>query len=816
MAGLIEKILAFWGYEKREAQSAKSMAESVLALLAQGDPVPPKAGRSSEEDFETGNAAMGTFMQDTAGLNPVVPFETLEFLTKVALINPDLNHATTNLINLANNGHSLALDAASDAIIEKAHERLNERAQNLYPRSAGIDGLINHYIAQIAITGAISSEDVVSKKRDGVERVAMVPTQRIRFKYLDGEYKPFQLLRDGKLIELNEQTYSYYAFRTAQNSPYAIPLYLAAVENILAQRDMQTNLNFIMRKFGLLGLVALTLKAQPKKPAESDGEHSARKERYLAQVLTALQKNFLQGLMVKFEDQTLEHHNITGEASGSKDVWDLNEQQIASGMGIDPMIIGRVFSTTETFANVTYMFSIRQANNIRRLVKRRIEKTYRLDLRLQGLELDDLSLQFEENPARDPQSESIAVQRKQRGIIEKVKVGVISPDDGAQELGYENWFDVKRLDVESGLVEGPDLQRREPPKRFLWNAGLQRYRFVRPRVFLAEDRGSQIVDRKSLAAESTVRKVLEDWSAKYLKAIAPFLGASAEEAGEVLAGFVRRSQRSDFVDEKDFAEQAFGVITSIYVDAFRSTEAQNALRDSVKVIYEYYRLEDTSAFEKVPKVTFTLDKIDTRTLNFVRGLDRHYLSKFIFNADTERQVLDWLRQQWIENGEGLFGRTSREAIRTFQALAVDTLEPLSEYQAQRIINTSVQRMRTWAQIGQLDEAEFSWAKVYNPEPEAEICQAMNGRLIPIGEARKAVDELSKLTPEQYQKRLQPITAEDIGRVGIRAATRQGIAFPPYHPNCKTRLLATTEKGNESLGQRAERMAFHRNGFAKVD
>lgn len=808
MAGLIEKILAFWGYEKREAQSAKSMAESVLALLAQGDPVPPKAGRSSEEDFETGNAAMGTFMQDTAGLNPVVPFETLEFLTKVALINPDLNHATTNLINLANNGHSLVLDAASDAIIAKAHARLNERAQNLYPRCAGIDGLINHYLAQIAVTGAISSEDMVSKNRDGVERVVIVPTQRIRFKYLNGEYKPHQLLRDGKLIELNEQTYSYFAFRTAQNSPYAIPLYLAAVENILAQRDMQTNLNFIMRKFGLLGLVALTLKAQPKKPAESEGEHSARKERYLAQVLTALQKNFLQGLMVKFEDQTLEHHNITGEARGSKDVWDLNEQQIASGMGVDPTIIGRNYTSTETFANVTYMFLIRQANNIRMLAKRRMEKTYRLDLRLQGLQVDDLSLQFNENPARDPLAEAQARETRERAIFAKVNAGVIDPDTAAQELGYENWFDPSRLAVSSN--QSSVVSNR---KAFAWNAGLQRYSFIRPRVFLSEDRRSKIGDRKSLAAESTVRKILEEWSEKYLKAIAPYIGASVEQAAEVLAGFVRRSSFSDFKDENDFAEQAFGVITSIYVDAFRSTESQNALRESVKKIYEYYRLEDTSAFEKVPKVTFTLDTIDTRTLKFVRGLDRHYLSKYIFNADTERQVLDWLRQQWIENGEGLFGRTSREAIRTFQALAVDTLEPLSEYQAQRIINTSVQRMRTWAQIGQMAEAEFAWAKVYNPEPEAEICQAMNGRLIPIGEARKAVDELSKLTPEQYQKRLQPITDEDIGRVGIRAATQQGIAFPPYHPNCKTRLLATTEKGDESLGRG---MKFQRNGKLHIE
>jgi len=678
LTGWLEKLLARFGFFRQPAG-----LETVLAELANGNSVPPKAGRTSVQDFG-GPAGMVNFLQEVSGLNPVVPFETCEFISNIAIINPDLNHVTINLVNLANNGHSLALDAASENIIAAAHDRLNERAQNLYPRSAGIDGLINHYIEQIAVTGAISSEDVISKRRDGVEQVVMVPTHRIRFKYLDGQYRPFQLLRDGRLIELDERTYSYYAFRTAQNSPYALPPYIAAVESILAQRDMQKNINFIMRKFGLLGLVALTLQPPKQKPGESEGELSGRKETYLNRVLEAVRKNFLQGLMVKYADQTLEHHNIAGDARGSKDLWDLNEQQVASGAGVDPTIIGRNYTSTETFANVIYMFMIRNANNIRRLAKRRMEKTYRLDLQLQGLAVMDLALNFNDNPARDPLAEAQARETRERAIFAKVERGVIDPDTAAQELGYDSWFDVSRLNVQ---VDAPVVAQNSR-KVFSWNAKLQRYDFVRPRVMVQKNLVAQR-ERVELASEKTVRRVLEEWSAKYLKKIAPFLGNSVEEAAEVLAGFVRRSNLSDFRDESDFAEQAFGVISSIYVDAFRGQPAQNALREAVKEIYSFYRIDDRSVFEKAPEVKFTLDTIDTRTLNFVRGLDRHYLSKYIFNSDTERQVMDWLKQQWLENGEGLFGRTSREAIRTFQALAVDTLEPLSEYQAQLSINSSV-------------------------------------------------------------------------------------------------------------------------------
>jgi hypothetical protein len=118
---------------------------------------------------------------------------------------------------------------------------------------------------------------------------------------------------------------------------------------------------------------------------------------------------------------------------------------------------------------------------------------------------------------------------------------------------------------------------------------------------------------------------------------------------------------------------------------------------------------------------------------------------------------------------------------------------MTDYEAQRIINTSVQRMRTWANIGQLDEAGFQYAEIYNPSPEAEICQFLAGKIIPVGAARQAVDELSKLTPEQFQAQLSPVTEQRINARGLDGAVRDGWGFPPYHPNCKTRLIATERK-----------------------
>jgi hypothetical protein len=783
MANWIEKILGTFGYVK----DVPAQGEMLRAIteMAQGDPVTPATGRSSVEEQGNVFGRMGEFMQDFHGLDPVVPFELVEFLSRIAAVNPDLNHATTNLINLSNNGHTVNIEARTDAIMEKAHGRLNDRAQNIYPRSAGVDGLINHYIEQIAVTGAISSEDVLTPKLDGVQKVVIVPTPRIRFKLVDGEYKPFQLLRSsGEMVELNELTYHYYAYRTMENSPYAVPLYLAAVDAILTQRDMVKNIKFIVRKLGLLGIVSLSLMAPPRKAGETDKEFNDRKQRYLSAVLNDVNRNFFQGLMVKYADQTLEHHNITGDANGTSEVWNMNEEQVASGAGIDPMMIGRSYRSTESFANVVYMFMIREGNNIRRLAKRRMEETYRLDLRLQNIAIDGLAFQFNENPARDPLAEAQAQETRERAVIKKAEVGMISPDEAAQELGYESFFDVSRL---SGIVQSPMSEVKAGRRyRLKYNREMGRYDFLRDRAVIS-------LAKKSLVSEAATREIMQKWVDKYLKKISPYLKSSTVEAVEVLLGFVRRSRFSDFANADDFAAKAFAVLSPIYVDAMSSTEAQAAIKEAVKGVYEFYRIEDRAIFASVPAISFTMDAVDRRTLNFMRRIDRFYLSKYIFNESTEKSVLDFLKRRFIEGGEGIFQRTSEEALLEFKLLAQDALETMTDYEAQRIINTSVQRMRTWANIGQLDEAGFQYAEIYNPSPEAEICQFLAGKIIPVGAARQAVDELSKLTPEQFQAQLSPVTEQRINARGLDGAVRDGWGFPPYHPNCKTRLIATERK-----------------------
>lgn len=606
-------------------------------------------------------------------------------------------------------------------------------------------------------------------------------------------------------VELNPLTYSYMALRRGQNSPYAIPLYFSAIEAILTQRDMYDNIKFIMRKLGLI-LASMKLKAPRENHGKLAGENKVDKVSYLNSVLTAMLKNFNQGIMVHFDDQEFSHHDIAGNfGGGAEAVWNLNEEQIASGMGIDPNVIGRNFSSTESYANVVYMFMIRQANNIRRLPKRRMERTYNLDLQLAGMAAK-VSLKFHENPARDPLAESQAEQTRVHTIIKKVETGAIDPNVAAQELGYDEWFDVSRIpqaggfgipDV-NGLGKGQGARGKGLVRSFRWNKELQRYDFVRPSLgeLASTSCLRQAQAAVELASEKAVQRTLEKFAKQYETALAPFLTAAREEALDVIAGFLRRKKPGDFRSPEHFADEILALLSGVYLDKFNEQEARAAIRDNVREIYEHYRLEDKSAFPGAASFTFSMDATDRRTLRFMNTIDRFYMSKFVTNEQEAAGMRKFLIENFVEKNAGLFGRGDREVLDQFRRLAGEKLINYTDTNVRRIVDTAVSRMRNWANIGQMDEAGFKTAEYFNASPEAPICKFLTtppNNIINIPEARQAVSELAQLDPEEFEEKLKRTTLEFVQFNGVEEAVKQGLAIPPLHPHCHTRLIARENK-----------------------
>lgn len=487
--------------------------EWVVASLRRVDGVElPNDGRSSQE-------VLPGSISPTLAFGSVLPpfdLDLLRVLKQLWLTNPDFSQHITNAESLGNTGHSITVDAASDSIAEAALNRLNESASRLYANGAGVDGLINAYMDELAWSGAISSEDVVDFARRRVDQVVIVPVEQIRFRYLEGRYVPHQQpgtllsvrqVSPSGLIPLNPETYHYYAIQTIGNNPYAKPPATAAIDILCGpQKDAIENIKWIVRKLGILGLIAFLVKKPPIKPGESEGDFKRRAEAHLTNVRDAISGNFNKGLLVGWKgEHEVDHANVTSDARGSSGIFQVIEELAFSGMGSMAAFHGRNYTTTETFADVIYSILTAQVVNRQRLVKRRQEQTYRLDLQLAGIQVDGLSLQFNRVEARNEYQKAQAEQIRQSMALERAEKGITSPDQCAQELGYDSAFDPELLstapEVAQALHAKVRAKRAGVSATCRFDRDAQRYRFTSSTIEIASEPGD--------AASANVLKLLK-------------------------------------------------------------------------------------------------------------------------------------------------------------------------------------------------------------------------------------------------------------------------------------------------------------------
>jgi hypothetical protein len=737
----------------------------------------PTVSRSSIEETKSLSGSMNSWMSANSALSPTIPIEFINFLNVASVLNFDISHAVDKSVKLSNTGHNLIIEDATDQKIEAAQLELSDLARDVYPYSAGVDGLLNHYFRQLAVTGVVSSEDVLTERLDGVRKVAIVPAASIRFvKDLDDWVpcqKPSTIFKSAEqlggpdnLIRLNPITYQYFASETVENSPYAIPPMCAAIQPMLIQSDMIDNLKFIMRKIGLLGLIEMSVTPPQRKPKETDREYRERAQTYLSDVANAISENYRKGVMVHYNDQEMKHFNVSGAgAAGAKQLVEVLEQFLISGARFDPAMLGRNYNSTETFARVIYNAMVKGLANNQRIVKRRLEHTYYLHLILSGLEVKNLSVAFNDIQSLSPNTDELANSYKVGNTIKKMDKGIIDPDRAAQELGYDEAADPERALAKPDSPFGGMFTRAKKAdlktRRFRFDAKFQKYVFDRPRILV-----SNLESPDDQAAS---------WINDYLSEITPTADAARENTVNVVEDFLSTSSMENFTDADEFADSVYGLINETYAGAFEAADIEDSVKNQIKTIYSFYRLNDISLLGDGETTGFSFDKVDKRALNSMAAWDKTFISTFVNNEDMQGPVKEFLKERFLEDGESMFGRMKPEVVQEFRELFSDNLEDLADHQVKRIINSTVSRSKTWGHLGQLSESGWETAEVVNGANPCPLCQSKSGHVFSVATARTRIDELSAMGFEGFINSLKETSDGDGGD------------FPLFHPGCHCRV-----------------------------
>lgn len=695
----------------------------------------PAGGRSSDEIlYDNFSSRLTGYLNYWNVLQPEIPWEIQKYLTLITMTNPDLSQAVKNTVHLGNTGHKVIVDAKNS---EKVIDKLNSLAYQLYPISAGVDGLVNHYFEQGQRTGAISSEDVISPDFSGVKKVVIVPPYSIRFRYLDGEYKKYQQsgqLGELDLVELNEYTYTYYALQVWENKPYAVPPFLPALKPILTQDEFFKNIQAMSKKFGLLGLNVVVVKRLPRKPGESDIKYRERNQKHIDEVAESVKLNYSQGVLVLPEDQTLTNHSFTHDARGVKELVDMIEEQVFSGVGSHPAMHGRPNSTTESYARIIYGLMLNSIDNLRRLIKRRLEKTYRLDLILSGIPFDFVSIDFNSDKRLQPNVEAMAERLGLDIVLKKVKAGLIDPETAAQELGYSSWADEK-------LLYDQIKKENTTTKEFMFDRGSQQYKLVRtPLVELKKDDKYESEDNQKAAVKA--ERKLQEWVGKYLQEVLPYFDQLQPDALKWADEYMSDEENYEKVKKdnglfisalKDFLEQH-----PQYLDIPVHDEFKRTVETRIIAAAKYYRESDLAVFGgKPPDVVFKFGVGDQKAADLLTQVGHFYFSKFISNQDFGSEIREFVTE-WFKRGEALYGGWTDDAAIEFISRFGYALEGDLNFQMSRIVNSSMGLIQVNSRFLQLDEVGFEYATWIEFPGCCEICEPFNGVEIPVAKVVKRI------------------------------------------------------------------------------
>jgi len=706
-------------------------------------------------------------------------------LEPLGIYNPNVSQALKIYADLGNTGHEVNVTAKNP---EPFIERINYLARTVYATGGGMDGLVNHFLRQVPLNGALSGEWVVADRiLDGLTDVVIPPVKTIRHRMENNAWRPYQDTgrMDRALVKLNPLTYSYMPMITKDGRPYGIPPFLAALKNLEMQLDAMGNIGHILRKMGLLGFLDVSLEIPERKPGESDEKYQARLTARLKAYAASYSSNFNKGVAVHYKDQEAKHNSVpSGAAAGAKQIWQLNEEQIFSALDIPPSLAGRSYSTTETYAEVDFDRLLTKLRNTRRMIKRFLEKGYRLDALLRGHDVD-VSVTFNENSGFQEKEKAEADGQKIKNVVAKLDAGLISDDEAARELGY---------DEATGRGAGDVPPEGMLTARFVFNADAGRY----------EHR------RDTLSVKATLATSKDRREENYAAAVAAVLEApeqSAITSALQAAKDYKPGDRSPTrIRAQQFAVAVFAAFKTALIAGLKKSAINKICATHVNDAWQTYRYEDTSYLQasardfyqlQPQRVQFGLNLkvVDANALRYLTAIDNtlfgagEYLTR---DTAAGGRFLNWLEQEYISKGLNIKdASTWDEFNREFPALVMRT----SQRKIVQLVSTTIARVQNMGQTLSLYESGFKRYRIVGPKtaPVCEFCLAMVGRVFDV---EVAASRLATIVDKGFEdvEDLPPflsstLSLDEVKEMSDDELQAQGFESPPYHPECRHRKAA---------------------------
>lgn len=413
----------------------------------------PPGGRSTEAPQQS--SMINMFDKDKTLVEPGYQYEVIPLIRKLALSNQSVSQALQDIVNLANTGHKVTFDPGvkQDQVVAM-REHLDTVIPNWHYGISGVDALVNKLFEQAMISGAVVTEMVPSINLTHIRRLHMPLPETIRFKYnkRTTTYEPYQVTKDplktkdpaDGLTPLNINTFRYFAINGNTEIPYANPPYLPAIPPLHDQKEMLDNIKWIIQQMGVWGFLEVIVEYPEQNDGESDEKYINRCQAHIQASKERILSSMKDGIVVGGRDaekddpeHEFEFHSLAKSANGLSEPFGINELLVHQGLKHHPALSGKGSQGAQAFVTVIFTKLISELKNIQSAVKKVLEHTYELELRLRGYQFKKLQVIFNPSTIQDDLKFQQAIEIKIRNYRQLRMDGIISQDKYADALGYD-------------------------------------------------------------------------------------------------------------------------------------------------------------------------------------------------------------------------------------------------------------------------------------------------------------------------------------------------------------------------------------------
>lgn len=238
------------------------------------------------------------------------------------------------------------------------------------------------------------------------------------------------------------------------------------------------------------------------------------------------------------------------------------------------------------------------------------------------------------------------------------------------------------------------------------------------------------------------------------------------------------------VDE--VADKLYNIIKSAYDVNLTSSQFKELVHKQVNTTYRELVKEDPL------RPTANLTLADRRAIQYLENVDNLYLGQFISDPAVKKAVVDYIKEAYLENGAAI-GNSPKE-LQAFMNALGEQLD-LEKWRVRQIIDTTVAKARVYGQLTGMRQAGVRTFEIAGPDDNltCEYCKEMLGRRFSLATELTRMDEVINAGAEgmPYVKPFIKggMSIQDLQDASDDDVQSMGFACPPYHPQCRHRLVA---------------------------